>query len=274
MFEVDKLITKIDFERSEITVVTRKECVEALGCTSIGMFIDACLLAGSSFLPTLPPLENEMSPIPKPPRIRAAADLLKQRNSNGNAICLQFQQDDAAMQALNYVEMYRKASSSIKQHVVMRPNGDIETLDAGNASFDVHEFMGQRLPEELFAYLSRGIIGTQVPQWRSSGEMVEHPPLDGGDSPAYQKLVRDSILPLRSSALALLSYSLHRFYQHNDITLRCWFDNGEHKKLGILDASDPKTDIAAWNVRLDQISEKASKLEVSLHMLPWSVFKN
>lgn len=263
MFEVDKLITKIDFDRAEFTFVTRKDCIEALGCSSSSMFVDACLLAGSSFLPTFPMLENEMLQTPKAPKIKAAADLLKQRNVSAVSVCMQFEQDDPSFGAQSYVDRYRKASSCIKQHVVMRPNGDIVTLDSDNAPFDVHAFMGQRLPNELFAYLSRGIIGPQVPQWRSSGEIVERPPLDGGESPAYHKLVQDSLRPMRATTVALLSRSLHHYYHKQDVTLRCWFDAGERKPLGSSSITDPTSEIASWNVRLEQIGERANKLEVS-----------
>lgn len=262
MFEVDKLITKIDYDRNEFSFVTRKECVEALDCNSISMFIDACLLAGSSFLPTLPAL-GDMLPVSKPP-IRAAADMLKQRNMSASTLCLQLQQDDPVFAAMNYVERYYKACSSIKQHVIMRPDGAIATLDTPNAPFDVHAFMGQRLPDELFAYMSRGIIGPEVPQWRSSGEIVERPPLDGGESPAYQRLVQDSLTPLRSTTVALLSRSLHHYYHKQDVAVRCWFSPGESRNLGSPSITDPTADIASWNVRLEQIGDMADKLEVSL----------
>ncbi|KAL1302303.1 hypothetical protein AAFC00_002718 [Neodothiora populina] len=272
MFEIDKLITKLDFEHKEITLVTRKECVEALGCTSIGMFVDACLLAGSSFLPTLPALENEISPLPKPPRVKAAADLLKQRNVHTNVICMQYQQEDPIMAAMDYVDRYRKASCSIKQHVVMRPSGEVVSLDAPHVPRDMHAFMGQRLPDEIFAYLSRGIIGPEVPQWRSLGVIVERPPLDGGESQVYHRLVRERLTPLRASAVGLLSQSLNRYYGKTDITVRCWFDiDGDHTNLGIPGSSDPRAEIAAWNVRIEQIGERANQLEREISSLAFSV---
>lgn len=273
MFDIGKVITKIDYEREEMTVVTRKECMEALGANnSPTLFVDGCLLAGSSFLPTLPLLDSPVVGGSTPPRIKSAIDLLKQRNLSANALCMQLQQEDPTMIAMDYVDRYRKASSSIKQHVVLRPSGELAMLDTSNTPGDVHAFMGQRLPDELFAYISRGIIGPEVPQWRSSGEIVERPPLDGGESRSYQTLVRDRLTPLRSSTVALLSQSLNRWYGRSDITLRCWFDlAGEHRKLGITGGPDPRPEISAWNVRLEQIGERASKFEQELSSLAFAV---
>ena len=223
------------------------------------MFVDACLLAGSSFLSTLPPLENDVSSLPKLPKIQAAAELLKQRKADGNTICLQYRQEDAVTDA--YIEKYRKALSSVKHHVILRPNGDIGMLDFANVPSDGYKFMGQRLPDELFTYMSRGIIGPEVSQWRSSNELVERPPLDGGDSVAYQRLVSSGLMPLRTTTLELLSHSIHRFYSTTDLSVRHWFDDSE-RKLTMRGSTDPNSELAAWNVRLEQIGEGAYKLEV------------
>jgi len=256
MFEVDKLITKIDFDNETLTLVTRKECVEALGCTSIAMFVDACLLAGSSLLPTLPPLESDPT---RPPRIKAAADLLKQRGANGNSICLQYQQEGLIPES--YVNRYRQAFTSVKHHVVMKPDGEITTLDFANAPSDLNAVMGQRLPDELFAYMSRGIIGTQVPQWRSQDQIIERPPLDGGESTTYQRVVSDGLLPMRTTTMEVISYSLNRFYHKQNVNVSCWYD-GTTRVLDLRGSSDPRVGIANWNVRLEQMGERGSRLEV------------
>ena len=270
MFEIDQLITKLDFDQLQFSWTTRRECMEALGVTSTSMFVDACLLAGCSFLPSLPHLDNDMAPPPRAPKIRAAADLLKRGPPNGNALCMQYQ-DDPNMVTLNYVDRYRKASLYIKHFVCIRSNGSIESVDSASAPGDLHTVLGNRLPEEVFGYLSRGIIGAEVLNWRASGTIIERPPLDGGDAEAYQRLVSNGLTPLRTTALSLLSYSLHRFYQHNNVTLRCWFDRGESKVISISDASDPKSTISSWNVRLDQITAKASKLERDVSSLAFAV---
>lgn len=270
MFEIDQLITELDFEKAQFSWITRRECIEALGVTSTSMFVDTCLLAGCSFLPTLPQLENDLTGSPKGPRIRAAADLLKRGQINGNALCLQYR-DDPAMVALDYLNRYQKASLYVKHYVCIRPNGKIETADVASAPSDLNNIMGHRLPEEAFAYLSRGVIGSDVLCWIASNEIIERPPLDGGDADAYRRLVSDGLTPLRTSALSLLSYSAHRFYQHNPIALRCWFNPAAPKKLNVSDTTDPRSTISGWNVRLDQIEAKANKLERDVSSLAFIV---
>ncbi|KAG9961067.1 PIN domain-like protein, partial [Aureobasidium melanogenum] len=270
MYEIDQLITKLDFEQAQFSWVTRRECMEALGAPSTAMFVDACLLSGCSILPTLPQLENDMTASPRTPKIRAAADLLKRSQANGNALCLQYQ-DDPAMIALNYLDRYRKASLYIKHYVCIRPNGKIESVDGASAPSDLNNIMGHRLPEEAFGYLSHGIISPEVLSWIASNEIIERPPLDGGEADAYRRLVSDSLTPLRTSALSLLTYSFHRFYQHRPIYLRCWFSPNAPKTLNVADTTDPRTTISGWNVRLEQITAKATKLERDVSSLAFAV---
>lgn len=253
MFEIERVVINLDFDRLTFSWVTRRSCIEALAVGSTSLFVDACLLAGSSFLPTLPQLDIEPSPPPKAPKIRAAADLIKRLGSfNGNAICLQYQ-DDPIMQSLNYVDLYHRAYLTIRNHVVIMIDGKVEPLNIDIAPSDVHEFIGQRLPDELYFYHTRGIIGPRILNWRTTGEVLETPPLDGGLSVTYQKLVREQLLPLRQTCLALLSYSLHRFYSHREVNLRCWF-NEQGKTISIADVADPKTPLADWNVHIDKPS--------------------
>lgn len=155
------------------------------------------------------------------------------------------------MQSLNYVDKYRRAYLSVRHHVVITSDGKVETLNKDSVPSDVHAFIGQRLPDELYYYQTRGIVGPRVLNWRTTGEVLESPPLDGGASSTYEKLVRDQLVPLRLTSLALLSYSLHRFYTHKDINLRCWFSE-QTKTIGINDAVDPKLSISDWNFHIDK----------------------
>ncbi|KAI9831325.1 MAG: hypothetical protein M1819_005099 [Sarea resinae] len=232
LFDVDKIITKIDFQRSQFTWLSKSDCLEDLGKISTDIFIDACLLSGSSFLPTFPPLENPAL-YRKPFNIRDVVNMI----------------DDAQVQQTDYLDSFKRARMGIKHHVVLATEGKYEPLDIEHAPSDVHEFIGQRLPEELYFYLSEGVISPRVLNWLVSGDILETPPLENGEASEYQRLVRDQLTPIRTQALSLLSQSLHRFYQRKEIYLRFWFDKGGSKSINLKDFPSPKEYISSWNVK-------------------------
>ncbi|KAF1834685.1 hypothetical protein BDW02DRAFT_324399 [Decorospora gaudefroyi] len=55
-------------------------------------------------------------------------------------------------------------------------------------------------------------------------------PMDGGESPEYRNLVSSKLVPLRTSAINLLSSTLHNWYLHNDIEQTNWFSLTEPNK--------------------------------------------
>lgn len=263
LFPVERVILDFDMTQKQFTWITRQCCIDELGLGSSDQLVDACLFAGSSFLPTLPPLRDEAMHGSKAPKIRAAADLLSRMGMNGNDLVTHFR-DAPAMQAMDYGDQYRRALMSLRHHVTIKANGKVEPFNKDAVPNDVHAFIGQHLPDELLFYLSRGIVGTRLPIWRTAGEILESPPLDGGVAGAYRNLVQTKLNNDRLQALSLLSYCLHRFYQHNNLTLRCWFDMEHPKVLNVIETTDPKTLIHQWNVRIDAISQRAKALNVGL----------
>ncbi|KAF4553819.1 putative temperature dependent protein affecting M2 dsRNA replication [Elsinoe fawcettii] len=271
-FNTQRLILDIDFEKKNFSWVTRQACIDNLAGGNIGLFNDASLLAGSNLLQVLPQLDNDATPA-RSPKIKAAADLLKRMNMGGNTICLQYQ-DEPLNRQFDYLENYRKALMSLQHHVITTFEGEMVTLNKESAPNDVHAFIGQRLPDEIYCYVSRGAIGTRVLSWRTSGQIVEKPPVDGGASITYQTLIRDKIVPQRVRSLALLSQSLHRFYQHNDVSLRLFFgaQDGQGRKLNVNDGgADIKASVASWHVPKDTISSRLKALKVNEPSLYFAV---
>lgn len=273
LFDVDKLITTVDFakpeganrktgdirlENSKFAWISRRSCEEDLGRISKDIFVDACLLSGSSMLPTFPPLENPQ--YNRRYTIRETVDMLVSLGKNVTAVCAHYQ-DDSQVREMGYLDKYRRTRMSIKHHVVLTADGNIELQDKEHAPGDVHEFIGQRLPEELYFYLSRGVIGPRSLEWLTSGVINLLPPLDGGESEEYRKLVRDQLTPWRTQSLGLLAHSLHRYYQRKDITVRCWFEE-KTKSISLKDVQSPQESIAAWHVDDLIIKDKATKLKV------------
>lgn len=263
-FNTQRVILDFDFERKTFSWVTRQSCIDNLAVGNAQLWNDACLLAGSNLLQVLPSLDNDATPT-RLPKIKAAADLLKRMGLSGNAICIQYQ-DEPLHRQFDYLDNYRKAVMSIQHHVITTFDGEMVTLNKESAPNDVHAFIGQRLPDEIYYYVSRGTIGTRVLSWRTSGQIVEKPPVDGGINYTYEALVRDRIIPQRVKALALLSQSLHRFYQHKDVSLKLFFQSqeGPGRALGVTDAGDVKGSVAEWHVSKVAIMDRMKVVKVRL----------
>ncbi|KAF2238858.1 PIN domain-like protein [Viridothelium virens] len=194
LFDVDKVITRLDPQQGDFMWLTRRACLEGLGNVPSDVFVDACMLSGSAFLPTLPQLEANNSR--KPTKIKAALDLMNSFGRSGINVCLHYQ-DDPQFRQMDYLDRYRRSRLAVKHHAILTKDGKIELFDQTSAPGDSHEFIGQRLPDEVYFYMSKGLVGPRVLNWRTIGEIAQGPPLDNGDSNDYQRFVRSQIIPLR-----------------------------------------------------------------------------
>lgn len=258
---VSKRIQNLSVDNSTFSWIDRRDCLDQLGHISPEVFMDACILAGSNLIDTFPPL-RDTEVYGQGYSIRDAVGLLMTNGRNIPALCTQYQ-NDKAVKRMDYLDRYKRALTGIKHHVVVTKDGNVETLDAKHTPDDVHDCIGQRLPEELNMYLFRGMIRPRVLNWLTSGTILIAAPFDGGDSVEYQNLVKEYLQPWRKQALALLAYSCHRYYQKKDITTKFWFGEQHEQKFNITDLpSGLKDTLRSWHVTQDLITERQQALEV------------
>lgn len=260
-FDIPKIITKIDFDESQFQWIKRQTCVDDAGLASADMFLDACLLSGSAFLPTFPQLNDP--PIRKSPKFQGAIDMIKQSGANGLAICLSYQ-DDAQMRRTEYLDKYKRSRLAVKHEIVLTSGGKVEPFDKENVPSDLHELVGQRLPDELYYYHSIGGIGSRMLNQLTTQQILETEPLSGGDSEDYRALVRTKLTPLRSSALSLLSHSLTRAYQHRPVTLKLWFELDHAETIRPSSQAPLQAQMQKWRVP-EEVFSGALNFKVSVH---------
>ena len=235
---------------SQFHWIDRRTCLEALGNVAPDVFISACLLAGSDVLQQFPPLENPAL-YPKGFTFRDVVHMIMSYGRTVAGVCSNYQ-DDPEVKNLDYLDRYRRTITGIRYHVVITKDGNVAPLEQERAPSDLHECLGQRLPEELNMYLSRGLLRPRVLNWLTSGSIVLCAPVDGGDSPEYQNLIKHQLDPWRRQALCLLSDYSHRYYQRKDITTKLWFDQGNESTFNIGPLlPSPKESLSQWHVKDD-----------------------
>lgn len=246
LFDVPEVITKWDFMENQVVWIRRRECLRTLHSFPSDSFIDACLLAGNDLLEACPLLSKQQNTF----AVKEAANLMLPNSQNGPP------RGDNVCQALlhshpsKYQTKFRKALLIVKHHAVLTVDGKVELLNAREAPDAMTDaVIGQRLPDELFYYLSKGLISTRVLNWLTQTEVLESPPLDGGFSDAYRNLVSEQLNEMRTSTLGVLAFSLVRSYSKTPLPMRCWFDKGKTQTIDLRTVDDPRDAISKWNVR-------------------------
>ena len=222
----------------------------ALGNITSHMFVEALMISGSHLLSPFPPL-LDLTLYRKGFNFRNVIDLILPTGGSVAKLCTQYPTMPLVRET--YLEEYKRAITRVKHHVIMTADGDVEVLDKEHAPDDTHDCIGLRLPEELYMYLSRGMLKPRVLNWLTSGIVNPMKPLAGGDSALYQELVKNQLDPLRRQALKLLTEPIHRYYQSREITTKLWFDNDYEAKFDMKEVPSNRERLSKWNVRDDLI---------------------
>lgn len=170
------------------------------------------------------------------------------------------------LEGSGYAGKYRKARAAVTHHVIFTEEGKAEPLHFESAPGDIHEFIGQRLPEELYFYLSRGMIGPQVLDMLATGELVVVAPFDNGDSDEYRKFL-DALNPLRLQALSLLAQPLNFWWLSKEVYVYYWFDKKNPKRLMHRDVVPTPYELTKkWNVKEKTLRPELEKPYVSFFL--------
>ena len=221
--------------------------------------MDALLISGvSKRLVTFPSLLNP-APYKNKSILRDAVDTIAAAGGSVPRLCAQ--SNDSALKEV-YADEYKRAIAGIKYHIIMIAGGtgvtggDIMPLDKGNAPSDMHNVIGLRLPEELYHYLSRGMVNPQILNILTSGTCFVTMPTAGGDSDSYRTLVQTQLDPLRRQAISLLAEPLNRYFQIKEITTRLWFDrDSENKFISKNVQPPPRETLSKWHVKDSLLQE-------------------
>ena len=264
LFGVDRIL--VDFDPSTrksswISKLGDHGLKKRLGNISDNLFRDAQLLLGSPFMPAFPALNEDPT---KSNDIREALALLNTAGQSVPQLCNQYRNDPAVSQT-QYLNRYKRAIVTIRHHVISDAEGVIRSLDHDNAPSDVHDLVGRRLPDELYFYIQQGIMGTRVPNWLTSDDIVLGLPGGCADSDTYRRLMSDQLNPLRAQSLGLLSSLLHRYHGQRTVKLKMWYDDDTlDRKIILKDLQSMKSQVAGWKTHEEEFPAAIRSHQVCL----------
>ncbi|KAJ7147668.1 XPG I-region protein [Mycena crocata] len=244
-------------------------------------FLDVALLLGCAHSAPFPPTVHEMG-------LKATVDMVKYYKS-GFAAVTAFA-EHPAVKTVGYGEHYARARSMVRYSLILSAEGVVLPLpiavtapfppsggsnnnqgggfggvSAADVPTDLHEVFTHRLPDEVFFYLSRGLLGPQALVWLTGGQIAEGPPLDNGETTEYKRFVKEVVTDgqtgPRATALALLSSVAHPFWANRKVAGFFWFEQpGPHAQKAV-QHNAPQTvqlaeRVAGWNVGYAVVEEE------------------
>ena len=239
LFDIDRVITSIDYANANVTAITRQSCLDEIGVNHADLFTDACMLSGCSMLPPLPSL-----PPARTSKLQQLAGLLK---SSGVSVYSFIEKDHRNVDS-DYLNRYKRSRLAVKHDIVLTLDGKVEPLAAEEIPNDLHDIIGQRLPDELYYYLFMGAMGPRMLNQLTSSRIYEDCPADGGESETYKSLVSERLTPMRTLSLALLAFRLHRAYNHRMIELTTWYAPDNPMQINVNERGDPLAPIREWRI--------------------------
>ncbi|KAJ7483411.1 XPG I-region protein [Mycena latifolia] len=271
---VDKLITALDLVSASptFTFLSKRALLQEL-TVSEDQFLDIAILVGSAHSPPFPPTTHEQA-------LKATVDMVKYYKS-GFAAVSAFA-EHPAVKSIGYTEHYARTRSMVRYSLILSAEGVVLPLPlaapspapgapaqagptAADVPTDLHEVFTHRLPDEVFFYLSRGLLGPQALVWLTGGQIVEGPPLDNGETTEYKRFVKEVVTDgqtgPRATALALLSSVAHPFWANRKVAGFFWFEQpGPHAQKAV-QHNAPQTvqlaeRVAGWNVGYAVVEEE------------------
>ncbi|CAO3685598.1 unnamed protein product [Rhizopus stolonifer] len=216
MWDVDKMITSIDFTKGNYHWINKKSVIQDL-VVSDEQFLDICILAGFEYCPSFPPLSTSLVSF----TFKGVHDLIKQHKTGFNAV--QAFSDNPIVSKTQYIDIFCRTRCAVKYHLILTDEGETRPFNTDHAPNDIHEFIGYRLPDELYYYLMRGLIGPQSVNSLVSGVLIENAPLDNGECVEYHNFLYQ-LLNIRTQTLSLLTQPLHQFYKTRKVATFFWFE--------------------------------------------------
>ena len=281
---VDKLITSLDLTslNPSFQYTSKRTFIQELS-VSEDQFLDIGILVGFDHSPPFPPTVHEHA-------LKATVDIVKYYKSGHAAV--QAFSDHPAVKTIQYADHFARTRAMIKFSLILSSEGTVLPLPlaitnpvhghsnhhptAADIPQDLQEIFTHRLPDEIYFYLSRGLLGPQALVWLTTGQIVENPPLDNGETNEYKRFVKEVITEgqtgPRATSLALVSSIAHTFWSGKKVQGLFWFEQPNSHNPRFIQHNAPQTAqlaerVTGWHVPSTIVEDELRRQNVSSVLL-------
>jgi len=282
---VDKVINQLDFTASPPTFqYASKRAITQELAISEDQFLDIGILLGFDQSPPFPPSVHEQA-------LKATVDMVKYYKSGHSAVSAF--SEHPAVKAMQYNDHFARTRTMIRCSLVLNSEGTVQPLPlaitnstsstsgsgghhnhltAADIPVDLQDIFTHRLPDEVYFYLSRGLMGPQALIWLTTGQIIESPPLDNGETSEYKRFVKEVITDgqtgPRAMTLAMLTSVMHNFWSKKQVSGYFWFDQPTPHGQKAISHNSPQTTqlaerVTGWNVPYPIVEDELRRQNVS-----------
>lgn len=130
----------------------------------------------------------------------------------------------------------------MRHQPILNDEGHTEPMNLDQAPSDIHEFIGYRLPDEVYYFLSRGVITEATLNSMLCNYGAEFSPFCNGETAEYRKFLTTDIMKIKAQTVDLMKAQLHHFYNRK-VSIVYWFEGASAPEHVI------KTDTATVSVQ-------------------------
>lgn len=251
-----------DWEAKSFQGLIKSDLIKKLN-VSPEIITDALLMVGTTFLAPFPPLQDPLITPRQPWTVVEAINILRASSKSITTACTSFH-DILQERDPNWLDKFRKARMGIKHFATVREDGAVDIADYDHLTSDNVEYLGLRLPSELHYYLQKAVVGPRLMNCFASLEYLVYPTLDGVLSEEYQRLITQSLPPIKTTTAALISSRIHRGFQYKNINMRFWFNTPTQELVHINELPHTNQKVDTWGVKEAQLKEAQLKGQESL----------
>lgn len=253
MFDIDRVIIGVDLDKASFAWLSKKMVLQDLQLTD-DQFLDACCFAGFEYCGTFPVLPTDSMTF----SFKMVHDCIRQNKTGYNLATVYQEHPEIVKQ--KWLDLFCRSKSAIKYHPVLTDSGKVEPLNVEHAPNDIHEFIGAHLPDQVFHYLTHGLIGPHILNTLVSGQYLEYAPLCNGESEEYRSFLGKLIM-VRATALAIVASELSDFFKTRRVVLVTWWEPNTdiliyHDKITI--SNESEWNFEKFSLRDELKGEKAT----------------